>query len=299
MATGPMIGSMHDSRRTRRGVIASALCAALLMALGAAPERTQGAAESTPSEISPSALLAQAYQNLYGHDFVQTLSISARFRGGREMTRRLQITRKQSSTPGRALVRFLEPGDIRGTAMLLIENKDRFDDIYLYLPSLGTVRHLAASQRADSFFGTDVSFEDLEPKMVEDVEVRSLGQGTSGAGGEPCSLVETRPRVSADSGYERAVSCIEPRRALILWSDLYRRGRVVKRIEVDAASVREIGASHIPFRARVIGHDRETETLLATESYESRADIPDSVFSVGTLELGSPEGDRTRSKPAN
>jgi hypothetical protein len=258
-----------------------------------------GAETSVPSETSPAALLAQAYQNLYGHDFVQTLSVSARFRGGRELTRRLQITRKQTSAPGRALVRFLEPGDIRGTAMLLIENEGRFDDIYLYLPSIGTVRHLAASQRADSFFGTDVSFEDLEPKTVASVEVRSLGQGTSGAAGAPCSLVETRPRVPADSGYERTVSCIEPQRALILWSELYRRGRVVKRIEVDVASVRQIGSYHIPFRARVIGRDRETETLLATESYEPRTDIPDSVFSVGSLELGSPEGDRSRSKPAD
>ncbi len=292
-----MIFSMRVFECLPAGRLRTAFCSAIVVALGALPAMADVATDGSPSEISAKDLLSRTYQNLYGHDFIQTLSISARFRGGREMTRRLQITRKQSAAPGRALVRFLEPGDIRGTAMLLIENEDRFDDIYLYLPSLGTVRHLAASQRADAFFGTDVSFEDLEPKMVADVEVRWLGSATSDAGGVPCRVVETRPRVAADSAYERAVSCIDPRRALILWSDLDRAGRVVKRVEVDAASVREIGGLHIPFRARVITPGRETETLLATEAYEPRTDLPDSLFSVGTLESGSPEGDRSRAEP--
>jgi hypothetical protein len=213
------------------------------------------------------------------------------------MTRRLHITRKQSSRPGRALVRFLEPGDIRGSAMLLIENEDRFDDIYLYLPSLKTIRHLAASQRADSFFGTDVSYEDLEPKTTDAVEVWLLGPGTAGAEAVPCQRIETRPRVVSDSVYERAVSCIDPKRALVLWSDLYQAGKLVKQVEVDAASVREIGGLHIPFRSRVITHGRGTETILATESYELLVDIPDSVFSVGGLEFGDPKGDRSRSEP--
>ena len=102
----------------------------------------------------------------------------------------------------------------------------------------------------------------------------------------------------SDSAYERTVSCIDPKRALVLWSDLYQADRLVKRVGVDAASVREIGGLYIPFRARVITHGRGTETILATESYEPRADIPDSVFSVGGLEFGDPKGDRARPKPA-
>jgi len=101
----------------------------------------------------------------------------------------------------------------------------------------------------------------------------------------------------SDSVYERTVSCIDPKRALVLWSDLYQADRLVKRVGVDAASVREIGGLYIPFRARVITHGRGTETVLATKTYEPRADIPDSVFSVGILELGSPKADRSRSEP--
>jgi len=66
----------------------------------------------------------------------------------------------------------IEPGDSRGTSMLLIENEDRFDDIYLYLPSLGTIRNVASSQRPDALFCIDVSYQDLKPKTADAVEVR-------------------------------------------------------------------------------------------------------------------------------
>jgi hypothetical protein len=56
------------------------------------------------------------------------------------------------------------PFDIRGQRFLVYRYKnavEKDDDIWAYIPSMRRVRRLASSERADSLFGTDFTFEDL------------------------------------------------------------------------------------------------------------------------------------------
>jgi hypothetical protein len=249
-------------------------------------------AQGPPTEPDARALLSRAFDNLYGHDFVQTLRLESRFPGGRSMTRRLQVVRKQTSRPGRALIRFLEPGDIRRTSVLVLENDTAYDDLYLYLPAFAVVRHLAAHQRGDSFFGTDISYEDLEPKRIEDYEVEALGAGTSG--GPTCMRLRTRPREGVESTYDHVDSCIEQERAVILWSEFWRQEGILKRMEVEPGSIERIGKSWIPHRASVLGEAAPTRTDLVIERHEPRATLPDSLFTRRNLEFGDAVHDLRR-----
>jgi hypothetical protein len=109
---------------------------------------SSGAASS--ADETPEQLLGRAFANLYADDYVQTLELSTGHAGGRPLSRTLQITRKQSARPGKALVRFLEPFDVRRTSILIPENEGASDDLYVYLPALGLTRRLSAAQRAPS-----------------------------------------------------------------------------------------------------------------------------------------------------
>jgi hypothetical protein len=261
----------------------------LALALGASSPAAGGeAAEPPPAQP----LLARAFHNLYADDYVQTLVFESRARGGAPTRQRLQLTRKRSRGPGRALLRFLEPAEIRRTAVLVIENADRADDLYVYLPAARMTRHLGATQRADAFFGTALAYEDVEPKRAEDWEARTLGWGEHE--GLRCVRVEVRPRPGFASTYERLESCIEVERGVLLWSDFYRQGRAVKRLEVEADSIRSIGTREFPFAMTFSNASGRSETRVLTESYEPSAQIPEELFSTWNLEAGSAERDRAR-----
>ena len=266
---------------------------ALLVALAllAAPDAL-GAQDAVPAPPPAQELLERAFHNLYADDYIQTLAFETRARGGPAMSRRLQLTRKRSQGRGRALLRFLEPPEIRRTAVLVLENPDRADDLYVYLPAARMTRHLGATQRADSFFGTDLSYEDIEPKSARDWEARSQGWGVHL--GLRCARVEIRPRAGFESSYERLEACIEVERGVLLWSDFYRAGRVAKRLEVDPASVRPIGTRQIPFSMTFSTLSRRSETHVQTESYELSPEIPEELFSTWNLETGSADRDRAR-----
>jgi hypothetical protein len=269
---------------------AGALAAALLLDLS---PRAHGAEDALPTPPSAAELLDRAYQNLYGADFLQILRMTSRSRGGRPVTRRLQLTRKQSTKPGKALLRFLEPYDVRGTSMLMIDQDERSDDVFLYLPALRKVRRISAAQRFDSFFGTDLTYEDLEPKRATDYDASLLGSGA--VEGAPCRVVEARARPGVETQYERTVACIEPERAVILRLDFYRAGALFKRLESDPHRIERVGDRYVALDVRVVTQARGSETLVRTESYEIRSGIPDSLFSAANLEGGDEESDRAQS----
>ncbi|MFQ5415558.1 MAG: outer membrane lipoprotein-sorting protein, partial [Myxococcota bacterium] len=247
-----------------------------------APARAQDGAE----------LLDRAFRNLYADDYVQQLWLKTRVRGGREMPRQLQITRKQSVRPGKALVRFLQPYAVRHTAILVLENDGASDDQYVFLPASERTLHLTASQRADSFFGTDLAYEDLEPKYASDYEVTAIRSEVFE--GIPCQRLEIRPKAHYESSYERMESCVDPVRAVMLWTDFYSRGALRKRLVIDAAGVRPVEERFIPFRMTMSTPRRQSETIILTERYELRPQIPEQLFSIFNLESGDAKRDRQR-----
>lgn len=60
----------------------------------------------------------------------------------------------------KAMNRFLAPASVEGTSFLSLEKNDK-EDMYLYLPVLGSVRKISSSQKNGSFVGTDFTYNDL------------------------------------------------------------------------------------------------------------------------------------------
>lgn len=107
------------------------------------------------------------------------------------------------------MVRFLFPPDIRNFVTLLIEHTNQDDDIWVYLPALKKARRIIASNKKDSFAGTDFSYGDVIGHKVDEWHHRLVGEET--IDGEPCYMMESIPRddtVKANSGYSKRLNWI-------------------------------------------------------------------------------------------
>ncbi len=244
------------------------------------------------AQEDPAELLARAFENLYADDYVQTLELESQAPGMRPFARTLQITRKQSVQPGKALVRFLAPFDIRRTSVLILENDGATDDFYVYLPALELTRRISAAQRADRFFGTDLSYEDIEPKHGGDYVTQYLARDATQA--EDCVPLEIRAANGFESTYDLMVSCVERERAVIHWTVFHRRGKPIKRLEVDLQEIRQIGDRFIPFLMTMHTLRTGSSTHVRTQSYELTAEIPDRLYSTWNLQAGDAARDRSR-----
>jgi len=281
----------------RAPVLVPALAFAAAGARAAEVPRTETAGE----------LLDRAFKNLYAEDYIQTLVLATRIRGSNEMKRRLQLTRRQSERPGRALLRFLYPQAIRKTSVLILENEDASDDFYVYLPALRMTRHLSSAQKGDAFFGTDLSYEDIEPKYAKDFVVRYLPASEQGdeqgesespiPGAPPCVKIEITAAPGFESAYDRQVSCLDAERGVIVFTDYYVRDRHLKRLSIDPTQIRQVGDRWIPFLITVETPRASSVTRVITEDYELRAEIPDQIFNTWNLEAGDARSDRRKTTP--
>jgi hypothetical protein len=150
------------------------------------------------------------------------------------------------------------------------------------VPDLRRVRRLTSAQRADQFFGSNLSLEDLEVQFVERSEL--VGRAAALVEGEPAHIVTTHPLY--DSGYDRADFFIAQSDYAILEIRFYHVG------DLEAFKVAHMPRAHTESQnghslpRRMIFQDLETGTRTEIH-FRSRLvnpPIDEGLFTKTTLE---------------
>jgi len=137
-----------------------------------------------------------------------TISLLIVEKNGATRNRTIAMTSK-SFADGleKRIIKFLEPADVRGTAMLVVDNKNTADEIWIYLPALKKTRRIASSENAKSFMSSEFSNADMGSPALSDFK----SQHTTGSGTNNTWIIESIP-VSDDKadeyGYSRKISYV-------------------------------------------------------------------------------------------
>jgi hypothetical protein len=188
------------------------------------------------------------------------------------------------------IVRFYAPADVNGTSILLIEHSKADDDIWIYLPALKKVRRLVASNKRDSFAGTDFSYGDVIGYAVDDWRHTLVGEDT--LNGEPCFLVESVPAspiVQETSGYSKRRNCISKARYTTLRTEVWdTEGQLLK--EEAYSNFQNVDPAHGKWVAmRSTAHNVQTghTTEVVFKDYSIDPSVSAALFTTRTLEFGS------------
>lgn len=127
-------------------------------------------------EVTGEWVARQADARDTGRDSRLTMTMWLEDRLGRRRERTLSIATLQGTGAAgdRVLVRFQAPADIKGTGFLVWEHPAADDERFLYLPSLGRVRRIAGSEAQESFVGSDLSYEDIGGRQLDDYRYAML-----------------------------------------------------------------------------------------------------------------------------
>lgn len=107
------------------------------------------------------------------------------------------------------LFRFRTPADIAGTAVLVHEHAATQDDLWIYFPSMAKTRRILASNKKDSFMGSDFAYADLMAQDSSDFSHALLADEACGE--TRCYVVESTPRdknTAASLGYSKLIASI-------------------------------------------------------------------------------------------
>jgi len=87
---------------------------------------------------------------------------------------------------------FISPADVKGTAMLIFDHKERSDDMWIHLPALRKTRKIVSSEKSKSFMGSEFSNGDLAIGSIDDFEYQI--EGEERIEGELCWKIKITPK---------------------------------------------------------------------------------------------------------
>lgn len=177
-----------------------------------------------------------------GRDAVIEMRMRLFDRQGRVRERALELRGIRNDRPGsdgigdRSLIRFSYPNDIKGTGLLVLERPGKDDDRYLYLPALGRVRRIAGAERQESFAGSDLSYEEIGGRALEDYTYELLDAKASWTGADGRAHPAYRLKSTAKDAsvtYPNVTSLVRADNFVVVQADIFdRRGTRAKQYQV-------------------------------------------------------------------
>ena len=239
----------------------------------------------TPLLAVPLFLIAQDPRHIVEESQNRTRARSQQYEGtlrvidskGKVTDKRWTYERTGSHGSSKAVLRFTEPPEVRGVALLVVNHTDRASDQWMWIPDIGRERRVALQDRSTRFFGTDFTFEDLEERDVDQYSYRLLSEE------QGAWKIESKPGKS--SQYTHSWVWIRKSDYALARIENYRGAQRVR--ELDYSDIRPVDG--IPTAHKLEMHDtgRNSRTVLSIEKLRYNAPLSEDRFTLQALRRGS------------
>jgi len=246
----------------------------LLTALVAAPAAAQ---DLTADEIIDKAL----DQNGLGfHSGVVQMRLTVLDKDGKEDVKELLVkSKKGDNDNSKSQVTLLAPADAAGEAYLFLANKDREDEVYMFLPAFMETRKVSGTDKKGKFLGTHLTYRDLETRELQDGQATRLADEAIGP--HDCYVIESIPKDLDDSDYAKVVTWVRKTDYMPLRVEFFdAKGNKVKRMFSDKISAKD-GTKYV--KKLSIFPEGEGSTTVEVLDIDFNAELPDKTFSKDAL----------------
>ena len=137
----------------------------------------------------------------------------------KDKTRTSTILSKSSDNGSKQILWFLSPADDKGVAFLKIEHDNKSDEMRMWLPAFKKVRRISSSKKGDSFMGSDLSYEDMTSRDLEENSYKRLEDDV--LDGNNCFVIEVLPNEDIKSTYSRHITWIDKKSLIAVQEESY------------------------------------------------------------------------------
>lgn len=188
----------------------------------------------------------------------------------------------------RTFLHFVGPADVKGTRFLHLSPRGDKDQQWLWAPTTRRTRRLGDAQRDENFFGSDLSYRDLELlvriQQWNDDEATATLVGEETIDGKPAHLVELVPK-NDEFPYAKYRLWFGTGDLLLWRVDVYQdEDTVVKRVTMRKYA--PFGPYQTAVEATVANLPARTRTVFAMRDVRYDRGLDADVFSVSNLDRG-------------
>ncbi len=183
---------------------------------------------------------------------------------------------------------MIEPKSERGISFLQYDYEEvgRDTDQWMYLSAMGKVKRIVSGNdnepKTGSFFGTELSYEDMESYTLDDYTYKILGSETYRK--KECWVIDAVPvmRKAIKSNYSREIFWIDKGNDMILKIVLFNRnGKKSKKIY--RRNIQKIDGILVPMKIVVNNIETKRRTIMIYENIILNRPVEDSYLTQRTL----------------
>jgi hypothetical protein len=264
------------NKRLRRGVarvVGALLAFSILFTLMAA---------AAFGAVDPRAIVDGVYKQDTSHDTTMRAVFDIFDKDGHKSTKKFMLFRIGSPGDSKTRVRFTDPAEIRGVALLSYNHQGDSDRQWLYIPATRRTRSISPRERSEKFAGTDFSYEDVEERVLDDFTYRLLSDDEV-IDGHKTYKVEARPVDASRSQYGYVYYWVAQDVPVILHAEMYDGdGKLVR--ELHASALKKVsgiwGARHVEMKSVQGG----TRTVLTIDEAKFNQNLDEKLFTPEALD---------------
>lgn len=213
-----------------------------------------------------------------------TIKLTITEKSGATRNRTISLTSKSyQDGQEKRLIRFIEPADVKGTAMLVVDNKSAPDEMWIYLPALKKTRRIASSEKGKSFMSSEFSNSDMSTPAVSDFKNRHLDN----SGKNNQWIIESVPsdeKIADEYGFSRKISYVNSDKYVVTRMEFYNfDNKLYKVIEISATTPLSGGRYLVKDMTATNLLTGRKSRILFTDEKEG-VSVNDSFFTVQNLE---------------
>ena len=172
------------------------------------------------------------------------------------------------------IIWFLAPADDKGVSFLKIEHDDRDDEMRMWLPAFKKIRRISAKKRSDSFMGSDMSYEDLSSRKLDEFIFTLIGKEVYE--NIFCHLLESKPKEHIRSEYTRHVTWVDSTLLIPLKEESYDKSGIILKEKYFAYE--KMAIYQILKEIQVTNVQKNHSTHLKFENIEIDTGVKDDLF---------------------
>ena len=191
---------------------------------------------------------------------------------GRKRTLKVKSISKDNSE--KQILWFLSPADDKGIAYLKIEHKNKDDEIRLWLPAFKKIRRISAKKKADSFMGSDLSYEDMTSRQIEDYNFTIIKEDN--INNQDCYVMKSEPKKGIKSEYSKHLTWITKDKYLPVKEESYdNKNKLLK-----AKSFKYVNLNSFDLASEIFVENmqKKTNTLLKLSNLRVNTNVKDNLF---------------------
>ncbi len=251
----------------------------LFIAMLLSPLSAAMAADLTGRQVMEKQEELQKAQSEYGEEVMLLVDTKSGAKEKRDVKR---YAKDVGNDLNRALLVFLKPADIKGTALLTHENPEA-DDQWLYMPATKKMQRIAQGSKKSYFMGTDFTYEDMEPEDIDNFEytIKKEEAVDHVTPAKTCYVIEAVPankEKKKATAYSKRLIWVDKENFTTLKVEFYDRRKRLLKTQTSFEFENLTGTVFRPKKTIMDNHKKKHKTLTLVKKRALNEPIDDSVF---------------------